>query len=204
MTATLSLTEAAVATGLEIKAVNKAIDNKVVLATRKRVPKRMRQVRLVPVRELICLQLEEELSPWFPLKVRKKIIRQIAVKRLISEFRPSESFAINISAVRQKLATGLRQLQLAKKMVVSDPDVLSGEPVIKGTRIPIRLIADMIDEGVSLAEILEGYPRLTEEQVALSRLYVQAFPPRGRPPKKRPWHDEQPKMTTRIALSDVA
>ena len=53
-----------------------------------------------------------------------------------------------------------------------NPQVLAGKPVIKGTRISVELILRMLSQGISVEEILEEYPHLTEEDVkaALSLL----------------------------------
>jgi uncharacterized protein (DUF433 family) len=46
-----------------------------------------------------------------------------------------------------------------------DPKKLGGKPVIKGTRIPVYLILEMLASGTSIEEILKEYPELTEEDV---------------------------------------
>ena len=53
-----------------------------------------------------------------------------------------------------------------------NPKILAGKPVIKGTRISVELILRMLSQGISVEEILEEYPHLTEEDVkaALSLL----------------------------------
>ncbi len=45
------------------------------------------------------------------------------------------------------------------------PKKLGGKPVIKGTRIPVYLILDMLANGMSVEEILKEYPELTEEDI---------------------------------------
>ena len=50
-------------------------------------------------------------------------------------------------------------------MVQSDPEIMAGAPVFRGTRVPVYLIADMIEQGTPIDEILEGYPSLTREMV---------------------------------------
>jgi uncharacterized protein (DUF433 family) len=45
------------------------------------------------------------------------------------------------------------------------PAILSGKPVIRGTRIPVELIVRKLSEGATVSEILDDYPRLTEEDV---------------------------------------
>lgn len=51
------------------------------------------------------------------------------------------------------------------KRIVVDPKILGGKPIIKGTRIPIYLILQMIRDGATFEEIIKGYPRLTVEDI---------------------------------------
>jgi uncharacterized protein (DUF433 family) len=44
-----------------------------------------------------------------------------------------------------------------------NPEILGGKAIIKGTRIPVKLIYDLIAEGYSINEILEDYPTLTRD-----------------------------------------
>jgi uncharacterized protein (DUF433 family) len=46
-----------------------------------------------------------------------------------------------------------------------NPDVMFGKPVIKGTRIPVDLILRALGDGMSVDELLAGYPKLTREDV---------------------------------------
>jgi uncharacterized protein (DUF433 family) len=73
----------------------------------------------------------------------------------------------------------------ADAMIVSDPEIMGGTPVIRGTRIPVRLVAEMRRQGASVEEILEGYSSLTHESVMLAELYVQAHPRRVPKPQTR-------------------
>jgi uncharacterized protein (DUF433 family) len=91
-----------------------------------------------------------------------------------------------VKSVRLELDADLKKLERAAEMAVSDPEVMHGTPVYRGTRIPVELIADMVRQGTKIEEILEGYPALNREKVELAPLYVQAFPRRGRP-AHRPW-----------------
>jgi uncharacterized protein (DUF433 family) len=84
-------------------------------------------------------------------------------------------------------------------MVVEDPEIRGGEPCIKGTRIGVYEIADMLDQGASEAEILEGYPSLKRYQLELAKTYAQAYPRRGRPPS-HPWHQRPWREIARGAL----
>ncbi len=46
-----------------------------------------------------------------------------------------------------------------------NPKVLRGKPVIKGTRIPVHLVLQLLAEGMSVKDILKEYPELTEEDI---------------------------------------
>ena len=48
-------------------------------------------------------------------------------------------------------------------MIVCDPEILNGKPVVKGTRISVALILQCIASGMTRKEILQGYPTLSEE-----------------------------------------
>lgn len=49
--------------------------------------------------------------------------------------------------------------------IVVDPSVLGGKPVIRGTRIPVHLILNLIAHGMTFEEILREYPRLRREDI---------------------------------------
>jgi uncharacterized protein (DUF433 family) len=76
---------------------------------------------------------------------------------------------------------GLARLQAAREMVMSDAEILSGTPVVKGTRVPVYHVAASVAAGVPVERILLAYPSLTAEQVELACLYAEANPLRGRP-----------------------
>ncbi|GBE94725.1 DUF433 domain-containing protein [Nostoc cycadae] len=55
--------------------------------------------------------------------------------------------------------------KLIRQMVVSDPKVLMGKPVIVGTRITVELILEKLAAGETPEQILESHPRLTREAI---------------------------------------
>ncbi len=54
---------------------------------------------------------------------------------------------------------------MPEPIVVSDPNVLMGKPVIRGTRISVELILEKLAAGESVEQILEAHPRLSEESI---------------------------------------
>ena len=51
-------------------------------------------------------------------------------------------------------------------LVVSDPGILGGKPVFRGTRLPVQSLFDYLTDGLSLDYFLETFPSVTREQAA--------------------------------------
>jgi uncharacterized protein (DUF433 family) len=66
-----------------------------------------------------------------------------------------------------------------QNLVVSDPEILSGEPVFAGTRITIDTVLASIDAGIGLARIRASYPIVDDEHIAAARAYRAAHPRSG-------------------------
>ncbi len=56
--------------------------------------------------------------------------------------------------------------------IVVDPKVLTGKPVVHGTRISVELVVDLLAAGWSIAQILESYPHLTEDDIRACLSYA--------------------------------
>jgi len=65
---------------------------------------------------------------------------------------------------------------MSERMIVSDPKVMMGKPVVAGTRITVDLILEKLGRGESIEAVLESHPRLTREAVlAALRFAAQAL-----------------------------
>lgn len=73
------------------------------------------------------------------------------------------------------------RLEKACAQVTVDPEILSGTPVIKGTRVPVYDVAASTAAGIPMERILSSYPSLNREQVELAALYAEANPSREGP-----------------------
>jgi uncharacterized protein (DUF433 family) len=56
--------------------------------------------------------------------------------------------------------------------ITLDPQVLAGKPVIRGTRIAVEFILELLASGESEAEILANYPGLTHEDILACLSYA--------------------------------
>ncbi|MBF0558669.1 MAG: DUF433 domain-containing protein [Nitrospirae bacterium] len=52
-----------------------------------------------------------------------------------------------------------------RKYIQSDPAVLVGKPVVKGTRLSVEFLLGLFSEGWTEQQILENYPTLTKESL---------------------------------------
>jgi len=57
-------------------------------------------------------------------------------------------------------------------IIIVDPTILGGKPVVRGTRIPVELLLRKLSEGASVDDLLEAYPRLTEADVHAAIAYA--------------------------------
>jgi len=73
------------------------------------------------------------------------------------------------------------QLSAARAMVISDPEILGGVPVLRGTRVPVHDVAASVAADLPMSRILAAYPSLNPAQIALAAIYAEANPARGRP-----------------------
>jgi uncharacterized protein (DUF433 family) len=191
--------EAAVLTRLSLKAVNNAIDKNM-------VPSVVRSGstdsgRLLDQRALLALVLEYRLANRFFPELRRRLFDALAASPRKAVLSLDEGLVkVYLQEPRRDLAASLRALRRARSLVVTDPEVLGGDPVFRGTRVPVHVIAAMLEQGSTEADILKAYPRITAEMVRRAPAYAQAYPIRGRP-RSQPWRDRPPVRSSRERLS---
>lgn len=56
--------------------------------------------------------------------------------------------------------------------VVTNPSIMLGKPVIRGTRVPVELLLQKLGEGATTEELLDAYPNLTPEDVRAALIYA--------------------------------
>ena len=49
--------------------------------------------------------------------------------------------------------------------IICDPELMSGAPVFKGTRVPVQNLIDYLEAGKSIDEFLDGFPSVKRRQV---------------------------------------
>ena len=174
--------EAAELTGLTLKAVNNAIDKKT-------IPTHVEQrkggaTRLLNNAAIIYLCLHNLLARNTSAEFRRRLFAAIAME-------PTRPFAsigdlkVDLREPRREVARRIKELHQAKRIVISEPEILGGTPVFRRTRIPVHHIARLLQQGATPKALRQLYPDLSDEMIRLAPIYSAARPPRGRP-RKRP------------------
>ena len=57
----------------------------------------------------------------------------------------------------------------------TNPKVLGGKPAVKGTRIAVALVCELLDAGSSVADVLDSYPFLSQEDINACQLYAEKY-----------------------------
>jgi uncharacterized protein (DUF433 family) len=186
-TALFTTSEAAAVSGIAARRINRFIDEGPLRNSRRRNRKLSRK-------DILFLKL---LQAFGGVQVFSKSGRAV-LYRAIASYDPSKEPASTDSIsgparltelllrdAADELEPEISKLTRARQMVVTDADIRGGEPVIKDTRIPVHMIAELLGNGADESEIEQDY-RLSAEQIELAVLYAKAYPKRGRPPK-HPW-----------------
>lgn len=194
--------QASAITGLPLATIHKAIDSRLIRPRSARSGGSVR--RLLTKEQLIYLQLEAEGLRLLPVGIRREIAESIQRSPETEKLPVANGTAllIEIGTARRVVESQLKQMARMEEMVVSDPEIMRGTPVFRGTRIPVDLVADMLTQGATAEEILEGYPTLSKEKIAIAPQYLRAFPRRGRP-SRRPWQGKKPRGRKSYPLSSL-
>ena len=59
-----------------------------------------------------------------------------------------------------------------EQWITSDPGILSGKPVIRGTRVSVAVVLQCVASGMTVDQILRGYPHLSREAVLAALEYA--------------------------------
>ncbi len=58
--------------------------------------------------------------------------------------------------------------------IVIEPEILCGKPIVKGTRLAVEFLVDLLAQGWTEAEILKNYPGITREDILACLAYASA------------------------------
>lgn len=183
-------------TELSRKTIDQAIDRKEVLSLPS--PRIDEPLRLLGYPELVYLRIRRDLAGTLTAAARHRLYDTL--RQRLRENRRLDHVTLGpvtvslgeaVSVVRQRLAKVWR----ARRHVSVRADVRAGEPVVRGTRVPVYVLADLTAQGASREELLEDYPAVAPDALEGALLYAQLHPRRG-PRKPAPWRAGPPISST--------
>ncbi len=174
----LTRNEIAELSGVSINAVNKALEQRVAKA------RRQRGRTLLAADEAAALALLSELPINLSIKFKREV-RDWIVKRnpaKAEEFELSRALRIAMTENAADVAKrAIDYVRLREKYVEIERGKMGGTPVIRGTRVPVRTLALLVEGGESRKALKEDYPHIPEEAYNVAVLWTRGNPRRGRP-----------------------
>jgi uncharacterized protein (DUF433 family) len=169
-----------------LTAVNKAVEQRLVKAHRHN------RETLLEADDVAFFALLNELPLPLPIALKRQVHAWLVTNAAnLSSAQLELSEAITISVTPQVGRARERAGEYARlrnRYLEKNPAVMGGEPVITGTRMPIRTLANLLESGETPEDIREDHPNVPEEAYAFARLWARAHPRRGRP--AAPWRDD--------------
>lgn len=178
----LSVNEAAKVTDVPLKQVHRIIDAGLLGDA----VRRKKGSRVLLGKALVGLKFAHETTDMLTLKGRMGFIRYLLDDPEIKTVR-EDAVSIDVRRMKSDVQRRFAALERAKKMITINKDVLGGTPCLKGTRVAVHDIAEMVANGDDISAILAAYPMLTEGLVYAAVAYADAYPRRGRPRQKPLW-----------------
>ena len=96
--------------------------------------------------------------------------RDLLLPKLISGEIDVSEFDINIDGIQPRKG-GTHIPHPLTEWLHSDEKILAGKPVIKGTRLAVEFIIDLLEHDWNEDKILENYPGITREEIEACRVY---------------------------------
>lgn len=203
----LSMREAAFVARVPVKTLNRAIDRMMLRSTSRRAEPR--GLHRVAVRDLLMFVVARRSATLVTLRARAHRQLQAAVEGYLAQLNATlwttpdaewhdwlirtvtpiafGPITINILEWLKEPFDLLRQVSLSRQVVVCDPQIRGGEPIVRDTRIPVYLLADLRNQGASDDELLDDYPALTNATLSSALLWADLHRPVRGPRRKAPW-----------------
>jgi uncharacterized protein (DUF433 family) len=178
----LSRSEAVAFSGASPTTVKKAVDQKVIPT------RRVRSQSFIDADDVGVLVMFEALAGVGLLVRYKRAVRDwLRDSPDVPELELTDGLVVRrLQRVDDARERARRYARLRDDWIVRDPDVKGGDPVIKGSRVGVHMLAARIAAGESEAILDEDFPHIPKEAREVAVEYAQANPRRGRPPRSAP------------------
>ncbi len=187
----LTIQEAAVLAGVPKRRIEKDCEEGIVPRRTMKLWMRNRDAAHVPAH---AVAYATAMGALVGVKIDKKA-KRLVWKRLrdkrrgsfgIVELSPHLSFNLD-PIVGDAWGRTHSYLEARNRHLTSDPEILGGEPIVKGTRITCQSVLGRVNGGETLDDLVEDYPEVSREAFDAALVYARTHPPRGRPSSGKPW-----------------
>jgi uncharacterized protein (DUF433 family) len=168
----ISRNEAAMLSGASNSVVNKAIEQNLLLM----------HGSAIDARDVGALCLFSELPLTLPVSMKLRVADWARHAEPGAELELSTVLIVrHTGMLGEAVERARRYVQLRDRFLEINPDVQGGEPVIRGTRVPIRGLAKQIEAGETPEVLREDYDYIDPDAFEFAPLWAAANPRRGRP-----------------------
>ena len=184
-----SAREVAFLADVSVRAVDKAIDERVLAGIRAKARGRR---RMLPLHAVPYAAIVTRLPVMLSLATKRDLVRKLSerpTERMTAEpLEIAPAVVIDVPAlVGSDLAERAERYGKAREdYIVADPEIMGGTPVLRGTRMTVYAILGRLEGGDTIADIIEDNPHLSREALETAALYARTHPLVGRP-GGRPW-----------------
>jgi uncharacterized protein (DUF433 family) len=139
---------------------------------------------------LVYLRALKEINFDFSVGYRIQLyeLLQTAWEQQVSTLEFGKFFTLKVSEIGQELQTLIDRFEAWKARLTIDPEILGGETVFPASRLSVQRIGSCLERGEALEVLREDYPYLTDEDFNFARIYVKAYPIKGRPKVDEVYH----------------
>ena len=102
----------------------------------------------------------------------------MAQDEIPEEIEVIEPFYLHLDAGVAFLNEKISRFLKWKEGLVSHPDIMGGAVTFRNSRLTVRHVGGMLEQGIDAQEILEDYPYLDRSDLEFARLFVRAYPER--------------------------
>jgi uncharacterized protein (DUF433 family) len=145
---------------------------------------------------VVYLRIRSEVGDLLTAKARREVYRALRTEKPVRSRLELGPIVVSTREAVRTVRERMQRLRRARAAVQVDPEIRGGEPVVRGTRIPVHMLADLEKAGETRERILEDYPALVAKLLEDALLYASLNPRRGRP-RAAPWHERKPRRVLR-------
>ncbi|PIZ12447.1 MAG: antitoxin [Elusimicrobia bacterium CG_4_10_14_0_8_um_filter_37_32] len=64
---------------------------------------------------------------------------------------------------------------MIEEKIEINPEIMLGKPIIRGTRIPVYVVLNLLGEGMTFEQIISDYPNITKEDILAALRFAAKF-----------------------------